>query len=124
MIFSPGQQDLGFHNRRSGEVPRSKWDRVANSSDFKNLVRKKKLFIIPTLLFFLAYTLSYPILAGIAPRFMSIKVFGEATVIYIFSISEFFLGWLVAWRYALAAARFDDSAKEIVQKTTEDCPGE
>jgi uncharacterized membrane protein (DUF485 family) len=100
------------------------WDGIAEAADFKHLVRQKKVFIIPALLLFLAFTLSYPILAGLAPRFMSLRVFGQVTVVYIYSISEFFVGWLVAWRYARAAARFDEFAKGIVLKANQQGLGE
>lgn len=89
---------------------------IAASPEFKKLLSDKKSFILPTVLLLVAFILSYSFLAGIAPRFMSMKLFGSVTVIYVFSIAVFFVGWLVAWRYSKVAERFDATAQETLEK--------
>lgn len=122
---NPQDFDLNHHTPQPRQSPDGpEWDALAATPEFKRLIREKKAFIIPALLLFLIFTLSYPLLAGLAPHFMSLRVFGEVTVIYIYSITEFFVGWLVAWRYAKAALRFDESARAIVLKASQQGPGE
>ena len=96
------------------------WDRLANSKEFQILVRKKRQFIFPTFIFFFAYFFALPILVGYAPKLMSTPVIGTFTLAYAFAMSQFLVGWLIAWLYLRASKKFDRLAKEIlVQRTVE-----
>ncbi|MGA7316183.1 MAG: DUF485 domain-containing protein [Silvibacterium sp.] len=50
------------------------WDRVAASRQFRDLMARKKVFVIPAFIFFLTYYFVLPVLVGYASGFMSIKV--------------------------------------------------
>ncbi len=90
------------------------WNRIAHSRRFQHLLAVKKRFIVPAFLFFLGYYLLLPILIGYAPRLMSTKIFGAVTAAYVFALSQFVVGWTIAWLYLRAASRFDTLVKEVL----------
>jgi len=92
------------------------WDRIAGSKQFKHLIRAKRAFILPAFLFFLAYYLLLPLLAGYAPRLMSRKVFLGMSFAYLFALSQFFVVWAITWGYVKAAGKFDQLAKDIIKQ--------
>ena len=72
------------------------WDRIANSTNFKDLMATKKLFIVPAFVFFVVYYFALPILVGYAPHFMSTRVIGVVNLAYLFALSQFFVAWIIA----------------------------
>jgi uncharacterized membrane protein (DUF485 family) len=83
------------------------WNRVAASRHFLDLLAVKRLFIVPALVFFLLYYFLLPILVGYAPKLMGTRVFSTVTVGYLFALSQFLVGWLIAGLYLRASAKFD-----------------
>jgi len=92
----------------------NQWDRIAASEPFKDLLQIKKLFIIPAFVFFLVYYFGLALLVGYAPKLASTRVIGTVTVAYLFAISQFVVGWIIAGLYLLASTRFDALAKDIL----------
>jgi uncharacterized membrane protein (DUF485 family) len=92
----------------------SRWDHIAASTQFQQLLLQKKQFIIPAFLFFLAYYLLLPILLAYAPRLMSTRVFGTVTLAYLYALSQFVVGWTIAWLYMRASFRFDRLVKDVL----------
>jgi uncharacterized membrane protein (DUF485 family) len=98
---------------------RGKWDRLAASEQFKDLLALKKLFIIPAFVFFLAYYFSLSVLVGYAPKLMHIRVFGTVNLAYLFALSQFLVGWIIAGLYLIASAKFDMLTKDVLAQTDE-----
>ncbi|HZF28307.1 MAG TPA: DUF485 domain-containing protein [Gammaproteobacteria bacterium] len=94
------------------------WERLAATAEFKSLLAAKARFIVPATVFFIVYYFSLPLLVGYAPALMARKVFGVINVAYLFALSQFFMAWIVAWLYVRAAARFDRSARAVIDKGT------
>lgn len=94
----------------------SVWDQVATSHEFRDLMATKKIFIIPAFIFFLVYYFLLPILVGYAPHFMSIKVWGNVNLAYLFALSQFFMAWTIAGLYVRAGDDFDEISKDIIEK--------
>ena len=92
------------------------WERVAAMDEFKALIAAKRKFIVPATLFFLVYYFTLPVLVGYAPHVMETKVFGVVNVAYVFALSQFFMAWILAAMYLRAAGRFDEMAKDVVEK--------
>ncbi len=92
------------------------WDRVAASPEFRHLMAAKKIFIVPAFVFFLIYYFLLPLLVGYAPQFMSIKVWGNVNLAYLFALSQFFMAWTIAGLYVRASDNFDEISKDIVEK--------
>ncbi|MGA2961634.1 MAG: DUF485 domain-containing protein [Candidatus Korobacteraceae bacterium] len=89
------------------------WNRIVESSQFRDLVKAKRDFILPAFLLFAGYCLLMPLLTAFAPQVMASKVAG-VSVAYWFGISVILLAWVIVWLYVNAAARFDVLANDIV----------
>ncbi len=92
------------------------WDRIAGTEQFKHLIRAKRAFILPAFLFFLAYYLLLPLLAGYAPQLMSRKVIWGMSFAFLYAFSQFFVVWAITWGYVRAAGKFDQLAKDIIKQ--------
>jgi uncharacterized membrane protein (DUF485 family) len=101
---------------KSDQNGQTMWDRVAESHEFRDLMATKKIFIIPAFIFFLVYYFLLPILVGYAPQFMSIKVWGNVNLAYLFALSQFFMAWIIAGLYVRAGDNFDEISKDIIDK--------
>src|SRR5438132_13030647 len=74
----------------------SKWEALANSPEFRQLITAKRNFIIPATIFFLVYYFALPLGNGLAPRLMNTMVIGIINLAYLFSLSEFVIAWILA----------------------------
>jgi len=90
------------------------WDRIAESREFKDLVAIKKTFIIPAFIVFLVHFFALAVLVGYAPRLASTRVIGTVDIAYLFALSQFVVGWVVAGLYLWAAKRFDALTKDLL----------
>ena len=61
-------------------TPATPWAKLEASPQFVELKRAKLAFIVPAVIFFLAYYAALLILVGYAPEFMSHKVFEALNV--------------------------------------------
>jgi len=92
------------------------WSGIACSRAFRDLLAAKKRFILPVFLFFLFYYFTLPILAGRAPRLLTTRIGWGVSLGLLLEMSQFVMGWLIAWRYVKAAARFDRLAKNVLDQ--------
>lgn len=106
-------------NNRAESVPpqpsgQNEWDRIAGSEQFKDLLQIKKTFIVPAFIFFFVYYFALALLVGYTPKLASTRVIGTITVGYLFALSQFVVGWIIAGLYLLASTRFDALTKDIL----------
>ena len=92
------------------------WARIANSQEFKDLLSVKKTFIVPAFVFFFVYYLSLALLVGYAPKLLSVRVMGTVNLAYLFALSQFAAGWVIAGLYLLASSKFDRLTKDILAR--------
>ena len=90
------------------------WEKLAASDRFRKLLKAKKRFIIPAMIFFIVYYFALPVLIGYARPFMEKRVLGPVNLAYLFALSQFFMAWIIAALYVRAAARFDRMAADVV----------
>jgi uncharacterized membrane protein (DUF485 family) len=90
------------------------WNAIAKSKAFKDLTALKKTFIIPAFAVFLVHYLALAVLVGYAPGLASTRVIGTVTIAYLFALSQFAVGWLIAALYLVAAAKFDAMTLDIL----------
>jgi uncharacterized membrane protein (DUF485 family) len=91
------------------------WEAIANSTRFRELLRAKRRFIIPAMIFFVAYYFALPVLVGYARPLMERRVVGAVNIAYLFALSQFFMAWIIAWLYVRAAARFDRMSRDVLE---------
>src|SRR5450755_1663563 len=105
------------------EASQTTWDKIAESTEFRDLMATKRIFIVPAFVFFVVYYFALPVLVGYAPQFMSTKVIGEVNLAYLFALSQFFVAWIIAGLYVKAAGNFDRLAKDILDKAEDEMRG-
>jgi uncharacterized membrane protein (DUF485 family) len=80
--------------------PEVDWEAVERSPEFQELVKKKRAFVIPGTIFFLAWYFGFIILAGYAPDFMGREFITDGlTVGYVLALSQFVMTWVLGWMY-------------------------
>jgi len=100
--------------------PEIDWVAAERSPEFRELIRRKKAFVIPATVFFLAWYFGFIILAGYAPDFMGETFITDGlTVGYALALTQFVMVWALGWLYLRKADRvFDplahDAAREAV----------
>lgn len=97
----------------SSPVP---WNQISRDPDFRRLLVSKARFVIPATAFFLVYYFALPVLVGFAPELMNRPVWGDLNAAYLFALSQFFMAWILAGIYVVAAAGWDRRAAEILRK--------
>jgi uncharacterized membrane protein (DUF485 family) len=104
------------------------WIAAERSPEFRDLVKKKKAFVVPATIFFLAWYLGFILLAGYAPDFMGREFITDGlTVGYALALSQFVMVWgLAAWYLRKSDRVFDPLAKRAAQRALESTttPGE
>jgi uncharacterized membrane protein (DUF485 family) len=91
------------------------WEKLAASDRFRNLLKAKRQFIVPAMIFFIVYYFALPVLIGYARPFMEKRVLGPVNLAYLFALSQFFMAWIIAALYVRAAARFDKMAAGVIK---------
>jgi uncharacterized membrane protein (DUF485 family) len=100
------------------------WKAIANSRAFKDLIAIKKTFVVPAFAIFFLHYLALAVLVGYAPKLASTRVIGTVTIAYLFALSQFAMGWLIAALYLVAAAKFDALSADILAHAGERQEGE
>lgn len=95
--------------------PKTDWNQIAKRPDYQQLLAKKRAFLIPATIFFIAYYFALPILVGYFPGLMSRPVLGPVNLAYLFALSQFVMAWILAWIYVRRAHGFDQIAERIRQ---------
>jgi uncharacterized membrane protein (DUF485 family) len=105
------------------------WQAVERSPEFRELVRRKKAFVIPATLFFMAWYFGFIVLAGYAPDFMGREFITDGlTVGYVLALSQFVMTWVLGWMYVRRADKTFDPlaarAREAAAATGATAPSE
>lgn len=105
------------HERTAAEEPGlTNWSAIAASSGFRELLRAKRRFILPAMIFFIVYYFALPVLVGYAPKLMARRVLGPMNLAYLFALSQFAMAWIIAALYVRAATRFDSKARDVLER--------
>jgi uncharacterized membrane protein (DUF485 family) len=98
------------------DVAHVDWTAAARSPEFRELVRRRRAFVVPATVFFLGWFLTFVLLAGYAPDFMGESVYEGLTVGYVLALSQFVMTWVLAWVYIRRSDRiFDPLAYRAAQ---------
>src|SRR4051812_14699844 len=91
---------------RSAQPPDIDWAAAARTPGFRKLVHRRRRFVVPATIFFLAWYFGFIVLAGYAPDFMGEKFLADGlTVGYVLALSQFVMTWGLAWLYLRKADR-------------------
>ena len=93
------------------------WEAIERSPEFQELVTRRRSFVIPATIFFLAWYLGFILLAGYAPDFMGESIYQGFTVGYALALTQFVMVWvLAAWYLRKADREFDPLAEAAAQR--------
>ncbi len=98
--------------------PEIDWIAAERSPEFRELIKRKKAFVLPATVFFLAWYFGFIILAGYAPDFMGETFITDGlTVGYALALTQFVMVWVLGWMYLRKADRvFDPLAKDAADE--------
>ena len=92
------------------------WERIERSPEFQELVRKRRSFVLPATIFFLAYYMAFILLAGYAPDFMASSVYEGLTVGYCLALTQFVMVCALGVMYLRRSDRdYDPLAARVVE---------
>lgn len=96
------------------------WLAAERSPEFRELIKRRKRFVLPATIFFLAWYTGFILLAGYAPDFMGESVYEGLTVGYLLALTQFAMVWILGWLYLRKADReFDGLARKAAERAIE-----
>ena len=97
------------------------WEAIERSPEFQELVRRRRRFVIPCTIFFLAWYLGFILLAAYAPDFMGESVYQGLTVGYCLALTQFVMVFgLGLWYLRKADHEFDPLAEKAIAAYADD----
>ena len=107
-----------------GSQPPIDWIAAEQSPEFRELIAKRRAFVLPATIFFFVWYFGFILLAGYAPGFMGTPVYEGFTVGYLIALTQFLMVWGLGAAYLIRsnstfdplAARAAETAVEAGQK--------
>src|SRR4029450_13081029 len=92
------------------------WEAIERSPEFRELIARRRRFVLPATIFFLAWYLGFILLAGYDEDFMGFSLYEGFTVGYRLALSQFVMTWgLAAWYLRKADREFAPLQREVVE---------
>lgn len=95
------------------------WDALATEPEFQALLRARRRFIVPAMVFALVFYLALPVAIIVAPSYMSQPIAGVLTRAFAFALLQFAMAWLLLAAYMREAKSFDERAEAIAARARE-----
>ena len=100
--------------------PDTDWVAIERSPEFQELTRKKRSFVVPATIFFMAWYFGFIFLTGYAPDFMGKQFITDGlTVGYTLALSQFLMTWVLGVMYMRRANRVWDPLAARVRDSVE-----
>jgi uncharacterized membrane protein (DUF485 family) len=98
------------------ELHQVDWVAVERTPEFQELVTRRRRFVVPATIFFLAWYLGFIALAGYAPDFMAESVYEGLTVGYVLALTQFVMVAVLAVMYVRRSQKvFDPLADQVAE---------
>lgn len=94
------------------------WVRIERTSAFKELVRRRKAFILPATIFFLVFYFGLPFLTAFT-TLLDANVIGAINLAYIYAFAQFVMTWVLMHIYVSRANRWDDLVDQARHEAAE-----
>ena len=101
------------HERPDGHIP--DFQQIENSAGFRDLMRRKKRFLIPTTILFLGLYLLFNIVIS-CTNWLDATFIGDITWAWVFAFSLFAMTWILVTVYMKRAEKFDEMAKDTLKE--------
>lgn len=89
------------------------FEKVQNSDQFKQFLKRKNKFILPMVVFFMIYYFLLPIFTSYT-KFLNTPAIGDISWTWLFAISQFIMVWTLSSIYVRKATSFDREAEQII----------
>jgi uncharacterized membrane protein (DUF485 family) len=113
---------VGKEPERSRVQSENEWVRVERTSAFKELIRRKRAFIIPATIFFMLFYFGLPFLAAFT-TVLNVKVIGPLTLAYLYAFAQFAMTWIIMHLYVNRANKWDDLVARARVEAAEEVGG-
>jgi uncharacterized membrane protein (DUF485 family) len=92
------------------------WERIERSPEFQELVHRRRSFVLPATIFFLAYYMGFILLTGYAEDFMASSVYEGLTVGYCLALTQFVMVFVLGiWYLRKADREYDPLGRTVVE---------
>ncbi|ARD47251.1 hypothetical protein SporoP37_03300 [Sporosarcina sp. P37] len=91
------------------------YEKIVETEDFKGLVKRKKTFATPFVVFFFAAYFILPLLTGYT-KVLEKPAIGAMTWTWVYAFSMFVMVWIFTSIYMNKARHFDVEVDEIIEK--------
>jgi uncharacterized membrane protein (DUF485 family) len=103
--------------QQGGAGPDVDWEEIERSPEFQELVKKRKAFVLPGTVFYLAWYMGFILLVAYAEDFMSRRVYEGLTVGYCLALTQFVMVLVLGLLYLRKADHeFDPLAEKAIAK--------
>ena len=90
------------------------WEKIERSDEFRELIKKRRSFVVPATIFFFVYYMAFIIIAGYAPDFMAKSVYEGLTIGYCYALTQFLMVFVLGlWYLRKAEKEFDPLADAV-----------
>jgi uncharacterized membrane protein (DUF485 family) len=80
------------------------WVAIERSTEFQELTRSKRAFVVPATIFFMVWYFGFIALCGYAPDFMGREFITDGlTIGYVLALTQFVMSWVLAVMYVRRA---------------------
>lgn len=120
------ESDYGVRTKPSMQLRHlsvREWDALAGDAEFEALLRARRRFTIPAVLFALVFFMALPLSIAFAPQYMSQPIAGAMTRAWAFALLQFAMAWVLLAVYMREARAFDERAAQIQQRAREEFEG-
>ena len=91
------------------------WEAIERSPEFEELVRKRRAFVLPGTIFYLAWYMGFILLVAYAEDFMSKRVYEGLTVGYCLALTQFVMVLVLGLLYLRKSDNdFDPLAEKAI----------
>lgn len=91
------------------------YEKIIQTDEFKSLVKRKKKFSTPYIIFFLVVFFTLPILTSYT-SILENRAIGWMTWTWVYSFAIFIMVWVLTSIYMNKAKEFDKNVEEIIKK--------
>jgi uncharacterized membrane protein (DUF485 family) len=97
------------------------WEAIERSPEFQELVRRRRRFVIPCTVFFLAWYMGFILLTAYAEGFMGERIYEGLTVGYCLALTQFVMVVVLGlWYLRKSDREFDPLAERAIASYAED----
>jgi uncharacterized membrane protein (DUF485 family) len=117
--LAPRGEALAARTGDDAPHPDIDWPAIEASPEFQELVRRRRSFVLPATIFFLAWYMGFILLTAYAEGFMSKRVYEGLTVGYTLALTQFLMVLVLGLVYLTRSTKvYDPLAAKAIERWT------